>query len=533
METTHIDFGDVSIFSPTDVAYVKQDARLQEFFKYSPELSSFQQVIADKAKDDTDRSLLVKVLQEQYRGLTTDCKKVLEQVEKLRDPSTFTITTAHQPVLFTGPLYVIYKIISAIKLCRMLGEAYPAHHFVPIFVTGGEDHDFEEMNHLRLYNKQIVWETDEQGPVGRMKTQSLGTVLAQMKEILGTSDTAQEVFELIQQTHTRHERYGRAYVDLINGLFADLGLVVLNMDHPDLKRKMIPIFKSELVERHSKELVTQTQQRLAAEGLKEQAYARDINLFYLTNGSRERLEWADGQYHVLNTDLYFSEAEMLQELEESPENFSPNVVTRPLFQETILPNLAYIGGGGELAYWLERKTQFEHFGINYPMLVRRDSCLWLDRGVLKKMNKLGLSLEDFLLPETETIKKYVSREAESEISLGPEKGQLMQVFRKIEEKAIQVDPTLKGTIGAEGKNVLKVVQHLEAKIRRAEKLKHEVAIGQIRAVRQKLFPDGGLQERKDNFLNFYLRDPDAYFDQLLQSFNPLDGQLKVIKDIPQ
>ncbi len=528
MKTTFFDYADVPYINPSDLAYIKLEDRLKPFYKYKPELSQFEQVIEDKSKESIDRSLLQSVLGDQYAELKTDVTVATNQVAKLGSDTTFTVVTAHQPVLFTGPLYVVYKIISAIKLCRQLESHYPTYQFVPVFVTGGEDHDFEEMNHLRLFGKQIIWKGNQKGAVGRMSTSSLRPTLQSLKEILGDAPVCREIYELIEQCHT-HGQYIKAYLDLINGLFGKYGLVVLNMDHVDLKRRMLPIFRNELTIHEGAARVRNTQAQIVESGLNVQAYVRDINLFYLTQDLRNRIEKRSDRYYVVDTDLSFTEDEMMAELENHPDRFSPNVVTRPLYQETILPNLAYIGGGGEIAYWLERKAQFEHFDINFPMLIRRDSCLWVESAVVKRMQKTDTTVSDFFLPKHEHEKKYLAKKAENEFRLGQEKGQILQLFKKIEEKANDIDPTLRSTVAAEGKNVLKVIANIEDRLRKAEKQKHDIALGQLDTIREKLFPERSLQERKDNFLNFYIRNTPEYFEILLNAFDPLDQRFKVLQ----
>lgn len=530
MNVLHLSYNEVEQFSATDVAYAELNPDLLQFAKYRPSLDQFARVIEDKKQNPVDRMLLHEVLMDQYRQYTTDTAKASALIEKLKESNCYTVITAHQPVLFTGPAYVAYKILSAIKLAQELSNRYPENLFVPVFITGGEDHDFEEMDHTNLYGKEIKWENTETGSVGRMGTETLEEPLRKLEEILGNSPTAKSIFEVFQKTHTHHQKYAVAYADLINGLFGPLGIVVANMDEPRFKAKMRDIFKDELLHHHSADYVRSTQKSLEHAGFNPQAYARDINLFYLDKGIRNRIEKEDNRYTVVDTEISFSESEILSLLEESPEKFSPNVVIRPLYQERIFPNLAYIGGGGELAYWLERKSQFDFFGINFPMLVRRDSCLWIDKGSIKKMQKLNLSVSDFFKSEVKQLKEYVAQNAEHEFSLEDKKLKLEEIWREIENKAENIDPTLKGAAAAEGKNQIKALEKIEDRLRRSEKQKHEIALGQIKGIREKLYPGGGLQERVVNYLEFYLRNPDEYFQILLDAFNPLDVTLKVFVD---
>ena len=520
MQVLHIPFSEVPQLSSKDVAYADQNPALSTFYKYPVALESFGAIIEDKKKDPVNRTVLVQVLREQYSGLQTTTE-VEKNISSLLDEKTFTVTTAHQPSLFTGPLYFILKIISTINLSRQLKAQYPDYHFVPIFLTGGEDHDFEEINHTHLFNKTITWENEESGAVGAMSTSSLKEALTLCQEILGSSDRALEAFELLEEAYTSHASYGAATVHFVNSLFKDYGLVVFNPAHPDLKALFKPFIEKEIFEQASKALVEATAERLVEAGFSGQAHAREINFFYLRDQLRERIVQNGLGFEVLNTDYKFSEAEMKQEIAEHPERFSPNVIMRPLYQELTLPNLAYIGGGGELAYWLERKSQFEHFGLNFPMLIRRNSALWIDKGGVKKMKKLNLSVAE-LFGETEAlIKHYVSRNSENELDLSQEKAQLQALFDAVKAKADQIDPTLGKTALAEGAKQLKSFGQFEGKLMRAEKQRHEVSINQIRGLKQKYFPNNGLQERHDNFLNFYVKHGASFFDTLLEHLNPL------------
>ncbi|MCB0639371.1 MAG: bacillithiol biosynthesis cysteine-adding enzyme BshC [Lewinella sp.] len=529
MRITRIPFTEVPQLSSRDVAYAEQDERLRPFYKYPPTLSAFQEVINDKAQANTDRATLVKALEQQYANLSPH-PIVIKQIQALASERTFTVTTAHQPSLFTGPLYYIYKIASTIYLARLLQDHYPDYQFVPVFVSGSEDHDFEEINHTQLFGKTLTWEQDQGGPVGQLPTASLNEVLAELKEILGDSPQASAIYELIAGAYGRHERYGRATLDLVHRMFGDYGLVVLDMSQPMLKRLFVPIMRAELLEQPSQAYIEKAQAELEAAGFSGQAHAREINLFYLTEGRRDRIVREESEYRVLDTDIRFEQAALEAELEAHPERFSPNVILRPLYQELVLPNLAYIGGGGELAYWLERKEQFAHFGINFPMLIRRNSVLWLDRGSLKRMDKLELTAADLFIDTDKLIKQYVKQHTDNELTIAGEKAQFDQIFNSIAEKARSIDSTLAKAIMAEHARQAKALDNLEGRLMRAEKQKHETALNQIRGLQDKLFPANGLQERYDNFLGLYLRQGQTLLDTLVHHLNPLEPGFIIVEE---
>jgi bacillithiol synthase len=529
MNIYQIPFSDLPMLAKTDKAYAEQALDLKPFFKYPVDIQQFTQIIKDKSKEDTNRPVLVQALRKQYQHLQNPATGA-ENIEKLLSNNTFTITTAHQPALLTGPLYFVYKIFSTIRLAEMLKVAHPTCDFVPIFVIGGEDHDFEEVNFAKIFNKKLVWNTSEKGSVGMMKTERLKAVLDELKEILGKSAHAQTVFKMIEDSYTQFDIYQDATQNLLTELFGKYGLLVLNMNDVDLKRLFIPIMRRELVEQPSKHLVENTQTKLEKSGFKAQAFARPINLFYLRDQLRERIIEVNGVYSALNTDFTWTKETILAELEAHPDRFSPNVILRPLYQEVILPNLAYIGGGGELAYWLERKAQFKHFDLNFPMLIRRNSVLWLDKYGQERLEKLNLQLVDLAGDIDVFIKKYVTQSTDDLINLQSEKEQLSTLFTALAEKAKGIDPTLEKTVLAEQTKQLHALASIEAKFLKAEKQKQEVSIQQIRTLAQKYFPNGGLQERTDNFLPFYVKHGTAFFDALYENLDPFVQGMMVIQE---
>lgn len=518
MNISRIPFDRIPQLSRADVAYATGNEALRPFYEYPPELAQFAQAMARRRQFPFYRSELVDALRTQYRDLPP-MPAVQHQVELLGLPNTFTVATAHQPCLLTGPLYVVYKIINVIRLATQLAQAYPDYHFVPVFVSGSEDHDFEEINRVRLFGKTLEWHSGRRGAVGAMPAYTLQPLLTELQQLLG--EAGAEAFEQIRLAYSAHDTYGKAALDLLHRFFGAYGLVVLDASVPALKRLFVPAMERELLQRPSQKLVGETQQGLEAIGFSPQAHARHINLFYLQEGLRERIVKEDNHFKVLNTDLHFSEAEILAELHAHPERFSPNVVMRPLYQETILPNLAYTGGGGEIAYWLERKSQFAYFGVHYPMLVRRSSVWWLDEAGRKRMAKLGIPPAQWFEDVETLVKQYVAAHAAHEIDLAAERAQIASVFGQVLNKAVAVDPTLEKAVLAEQARQLNALESLEAKILRAEKQKQDTALQQLRNIKEKYFPGNGLQERHDNFLPLYLRHGRAWFDTLLEHLDPL------------
>jgi bacillithiol synthase len=518
---------EVPQLSKADIAYATSDPKLRPFYRYSPDYQSFTQIISDKSTQNFDRNLIAEVIENQYRKLGL----VQSLASKIQNPNFFTVVTAHQPTLFLQPLFVILKAITAINLAENLQKQHPEQHFVPIFVLGAEDHDLDELNHATIFGKKLTWQpTETGGSVGDMKTESLAPILAELKTILGTSENAVSIFSTIEKAYSSGWNFAEATQFLLVNLLGKYGLLVLNMDDERLKRKFLPIMERELFEQKSQEIVGKTIEKLQNAGFKTQATPREINLFYRTKERRDRIVRVGDFFEILNTDLKFSEVEMRAELQKSPEKFSPNVVLRPLFQELILPNLAYVGGGGEIAYWLERLEQFNHFGIPFPMLVRRASAVWLDADAQKRIEKFGFSIPEFFQDTDFLTKKFVEKHLAVEIILQEEVASMRLIFNKLAAKAKAIDPTLEAAVAAESSKQTAILEGWENRLRRAEKQKHETTLKQIAVLKEKLFPAGGLQERTDGFLSFYVKYGADFFEKLKENIQPFESGFSILND---
>jgi bacillithiol biosynthesis cysteine-adding enzyme BshC len=527
MRKTLLSYDQVPQLAKTDVAYAMGDPRLQAFYQYTPHLEAMQQAISDRQTIQYPRADLVKVLKTQYATLPPNVA-VQANIEALAEAGTFTVTTAHQPFLLLGPLYFVYKALTTIRLAEETAR-FTGKRIVPVFVLGSEDHDLEELNQVQLYSKKITWEPGETGPVGSMSLAAMPAVLETLKEILGNSEAAEALYARLARTYDGPKDFAAATQALLHEWLGKEGLVVLNMNSAVLKRHFIPVMRAELLEQRSFQLVNQTIEQLTTLGFKTQAAPREINLFYMQPGLRERIVREGDAFKVNNTKLVFSQTEILTELEKHPEHFSPNVVLRPLFQETILPNLAYVGGGGELAYWLERKKLFESFACPFPMLVRRNSVLWLDTDSQKKLAKFGYTPSEFFNDTETLVRQFIERNATADISLGPEVAQLRTVYNQLASKASQVDPTLEKAIRAEEVKAIAGLEQWESRLIRAEKQKHEVVIQQMRALKEKLFPGNGLQERSENCIPYLLKYGDDYLQMLKDNLQPFDPGFVILE----
>ncbi len=518
MQLHHVEFTATGRFSPLFLDYINQKTALRPFYGEFPEVKKFNKVIRERQFDSEKRVLLVEALHRQYLG-PEQSEQVSGNINALLSGSTFTVTTGHQLNLCTGPLYFIYKIVTAINMAKALKNQYPEYNFVPVYWMASEDHDFEEINHFRLFGKTIHWQSDQAGPVGRMNTQSLDTLLAEIPEIP----------EFIKTAYFQSGNLAQAMRRLAHHVFSDYGLVIVDGDDATLKNMFSSIMLDDLTNHNAHRLSSNATGALEQMGYKGQVFPREINLFYMEDGIRERIEKTDGRYAVLNTDLTFDASAMKKLALESPEKLSPNVILRPLYQETILPNLAYIGGPAEVAYWLQLKPVFDSYQIPFPMVVPRLFVMIIPTAIRKKINKLGLDDHDLFRTFTELKEKILRRDSTNFYDLSDEIAALKNLFESIKQKAGSVDKTLEGLVMGEYKNVEKSMDQLGKRIKKAEEQRHEIVLSQLQSVLDKLFPGGNLQEREDNFLNFYLNDPE-FLKELVDKLNPFDFRFNILKE---
>ncbi len=528
MKKYQIPYHQTGYFSKLIVDYLQQDSKVTSFYNHFPNKEGFQKQIEEKQGFSIEnRKALLEVLEEQYQNVAFS-DKTRKNIALLQDKNTFTVTTGHQLNLFTGPLYFLYKIVTTINLTEELQKYFPKYRFVPIYWMATEDHDFEEINHFYYKETKFQWDKNVSGGVGSINTNGLETVFAKLKKEWGNSIDAKELQCLFSDAYLSHSSLSEATRFLVNKLFGNRGLVILDANHRTLKCYFQQTMKSELLYQTAYKTVQKTSKKLN-ENYFSQVNPRFINLFYLKDDLRERIVLEKGIYKITNSDIAFTEQEILKELEKYPERFSPNVLMRPLYQETILPNLCYIGGGGELAYWFQLKTYFEEKKVPFPVLLLRNSVVLVTNKQWQKLEKFGVEIEDLFLPTHLLEEKRVQQLSKIPIDFSSQKAHLKQQFLTLKEIAKQTDASFIGAVNAQEKKQLNGLKNLEKRLLKAEKRRLKDELYRMISLQNQLFPKQTLQERRANFSEFYQKIGGELLPLLFAHLKPLEQNFTVLK----
>nr|WP_297787678.1 bacillithiol biosynthesis cysteine-adding enzyme BshC [uncultured Allomuricauda sp.] len=532
MEVECIPFKETGYFSQLICDYLDQKKDLNPFFNRYPLPKNFGDQIEEKAANypKANRVVLVDSLKTQYKNVKVS-KATQKNIDVLAKETSFTVVTGHQLNLFTGPLYFLYKIVSTINLAKKLNKEHPGYHFVPVYWMATEDHDFDEINYFNLHGKKVLWNKKASGAVGRLSTEGLDEVYGIFASELGNLGLTDRLKELFKKAYLEHDNLTEATRYLANELFGDEGLVIVDGDDKELKKLLVPYAKKDILDHTPYAKISDTIDGLGkvSADYTIQVNPREINYFYLKDDLRERIILKKGKYHVINTHIDFSEEELLKELEAHPERFSPNVVARPLYQEVILPNLCYIGGGGELAYWLELKSYFDEVGVTFPMLMLRNSALLITEKQSEKVEKMGLKVSHLFMKQHSLINKKIRDISNIDIDFSPQKKLLEEQFQHMYELAEKTDKSFLGAVKAQEVKQKKGLDNLEQRLLRAQKRKLKDHVVRLTDLQNELFPNQSLQERQLNFSELYLEMGEDLIPLLLDTLDPFSQDFIILE----
>lgn len=475
--------------------------------------------------ENSQREIISKTFTDQLSHLELSSKQK-ENIESLKSQNTFTITTGHQLNLFSGSAFFVYKILQTIKTCTHLKEKFPDFNFVPVYWMASEDHDFAEINHFKTENNYYEINEKSGGAVGRIKINDTFFISEFEKEfkdsIFGT-----ELILMLKEAYKVGNTLTQAIQILVNRLFSEFGLLILDGNSKELKNQVKEIFKDELLHfslnKQSKEKVDFLTEKYG----KVQVNPREINLFYLSE-TRDRIDFDGENYPIVDTDKKFTEKEILFELENYPEKFSPNALMRPVYQEKVLPNVAYIGGNAEIMYWLELKDYFSKINIPFPILIPRNSMLFIKEKTLGKIEKLDLKIEDFFQNFTKITNAKILENSFILKSLDEKENLLINNFSELKKLAETTEKSFGNMVKAEEVRQLKSFKRMKKRLLHAEKIKQKELLERLEMLFLNVHPAKTWQERIFNFSVFFADFGYSWLQSCLEEMEVEQSKLIIV-----
>ncbi|MFL2629681.1 MAG: bacillithiol biosynthesis cysteine-adding enzyme BshC [Flavobacteriaceae bacterium] len=527
-----ISYSDTDRFSKIIIDYLSKKESLKPFYNKFLSIQNLQNQAQNKVKlfSESNRKALVNTLNAQYKNFETT-SAVKENLEKLSKKNSVTVTTGHQLNLMTGPLYFIIKIISTINIVEKLNSLNKEINFIPVYWMASEDHDFDEISSFNYKSDKINWQTNQTGPVGKMNLDELKPVLDFFEKKLNDSKNSQEIKELIKLSYRSSKNLAEATLKIVNSLFGKYGLIIIDADSKSLKNIFKAYMKSEIINNNCHDQVNTQIETLKKEynsKFKPQVNPRLINLFYLNKGGRYRIQKKKNQFVLIGSDKKFSENDLINEVENFPENFSPNVLMRPLFQEIILPNIAYVGGGAELSYWFQLNKYFKNQKVTFPILILRNSLLLINSKLSNKINKLNININDLFINKNLLISKVIKENSKISLDLDFLKKQLELQFDFLEDLVKKTDKSFNGAVLAQKKKQIKGIINLEKKLLKSQKIKMDDYVQRTNLIYESIFPNSDLQERQLNFFELYESEGVVILSNLKKAVDPFNDNFTIL-----
>lgn len=521
MQIQSIPLTSASKYSKLVSAYLSGNESVESFHSGIPTLDSLQQSANNRSFKKGHRQVLVDALTRQYKG-TQMSGATRHNISALMDETAYTIATGHQLCLFSGPIFSVLKIVSAINLTQQLAQKDPSKTYIPVFWMASEDHDLEEMNHLFIRGQKITWNSSQSGAVGQMETAGIELLIGEIEQAF-SPEFGSDIRAWLD--HYRDTDITSASRGFFNELFGKYGLVIIDGHDPNLKELFVPVMKDEVQKALAQTHVAQQNAELLDRGFKVQVNAPQSFLFHLDQGKRTRLDREGDSFSLADGSRKWSLEELLNDIEKHPQDWSPNVVGRPLYQETILPNIAYIGGPGELSYWLQLKTLFDAAEVAFPKLILRNSATFLFPGIRKKQEALGLSDEQIFKSKDAILSTLVQDQVPD---LEADREGVSAVFATLAAKLSAIDPVLGKSAVTEGQKALKGIENLESKSIRAAKRKNEDLLAKVEAIKTAISPNDVPQERQLNILEAMSVFGTDMIDSMIPNMDPLAQNMWIV-----
>lgn len=504
------------------------------------DLNAIQKVAEIVESRDLEREQVAAVLDEQNRSYGCG-PETLANIQKIRQADTCAVVTGQQVGLFSGPLYTIYKSLTAIKLAEYLNQKNVGN-FVPVFWMASDDHDLAEIDHIKLLNKdndieKIHYQTQVPSikiPANEIRFNTeISRSMQCLEDLTHDSDFKQEVLSDLNKAYQPGRSFAEAFGEWMTRLFKSYGLVFMDATHPGLKELGKRVFHKEIEEESpSTSLAIETSGRLVHDGYKPQIQLHQgiLNLFYIEQ-ERQTIQLTDGMYHIKGTQQSYTKDDFVKLSDKNPRVFSPNVLLRPIYQDVLLPTAVYIGGPGEIAYFAQMKGIYQSFGLPMPVVYPRKTVSILEKKIDNVLNTHSLTIQDIWQYVESTIAGIAKEQIPESIvnALSAAGSNLEKDLESLKKEVKAFDATLENSVAVTQGKINQNLRFLERKILQASKKHNVIVIRQLQKAKNNLYPANQLQERTFNITPFLIKYSYDFIDKLYHEIEIESHDHQIIK----
>ncbi len=513
-----INFSDIPKHHNLFLDYLYEFENVAEYFKHDFRnkdgyLPLFKNIVESKKNKSF---VITPILKKQYSTFNNISEKSFRNISSLDDAKTIAVVTGQQLGILGGPLYTLYKIITTIRLANQLSERYEEYNFIPVFWMEADDHDFNEVRSVNLFDnenqvinigyKEQISDDDSKQSIGNINfDESLNDFLNQFENSLRNTDYKNDLLLKIKESYKVGNSFKQSFKQLLFWLFDEYGVVIFDPQDAEVKALLKPIFTKEV-----NDFSIQTQKLIQTSAKLEENYhaqvkVKPVNMFYHTDDGRYSIEPVDEIFKLRRKRKQFTKEEILNEIENAPERFSPNVLLRPICQDYLLPTGFYIAGPSEISYFAQVTPLYNFYKIVTPIIYPRSSVTIMEKNVESAMDKYDLTLTDIFLGLDELKEKVIAGLSENNIEKAFEDSvnEIDLTFDKLKENLFAIDKTLVDSSLRYRDRVLSLINELKSKAIKAQENKHETTIRQLTRLSHLLYPLENLQEREINFIYFY------------------------------
>lgn len=512
-----VSYSDLPGFQNLSLDYLYEFENVKRFFRHNfRDTDSYPEIIdqCSASENRADRTKVVQLIRDSYRGFQIS-KQTESNLNSLTSNKTIAVVTGQQLTIFGGPMYTFYKIITTVKLCRHLKEKFEDYNFVPVFWLEGDDHDYNEIASINIFDlqnnlKKIQFgeekePDDNRGSVGEIKLgDQITSTINDLDESLRESEFKSSVMDLIKNCYTPEDSLKSSFRKMLFEIFDEYGLIIFDPQTDGIKSLLKPIFSKEI-----DEFRTHTDQILTRSAELEDAYhaqvkIKPINLFINEEGGRYLIEPVEDEFRLKGKRIRYTKEQLLSLIENTPERFSPNVLLRPICQDYLLPTAFYVAGPSEISYFGQVMPYYDIYDIPAPVVYPRASATILENPVASVLEKYDLNFVDSFLDEKDLNTKVLSEVADTDVEelFRSVDGEIEKIMLELKDKITDIDKTLEDTTNKTYQRINQSLTTLKDKTTKAQERQHDMVIRQLAKLRINVYPGESLQERKINFVHF-------------------------------